>query len=102
MPVVHKMSFTRDKLLYQQYQHFKIAKHHTLLNHLTMFYREQQFISYEDSYQSQDTVKRWTFAQNQQFRYSSVLHSHTLLMKLCTCARYRQLNSRSYILIIIY
>jgi len=26
-------------------------------------------------------TKRWTFAQNQAFTYSSVLHSHKVLMK---------------------
>ena len=28
--------------------------------------------------------------------YSSVLHSHTVLMKVCPCGRYRQLNSVLY------
>ena len=28
--------------------------------------------------------------------YSSVLHSHTVLWKLCPCGRYRQLNSVLY------
>ena len=36
---------------------------------------------------------RWTFAQNQKMTYSSVLHSHKVLMKLCPCERYRQMNS---------
>jgi len=34
---------------------------------------------------------RWTVAQNKTKTYSSVLHSHTVLMKLCPCGRYRQL-----------
>ena len=38
----------------------------------------------------------WTFAQNQKNTYSSVLHSHTVLVKLCPCGRYRQLNSILY------
>ena len=28
--------------------------------------------------------------------YSSVHHSHTVLMKVCPCGRYRQLNSTLY------
>ena len=40
--------------------------------------------------------ERRTFAQNQKFTYSSVLHSDTVLMKLCPCGRYRQLNSVLY------
>jgi len=32
-------------------------------------------------------------AQHQKFTYSSVLHSHTVLMKLFPCGRHRQLNS---------
>jgi len=36
------------------------------------------------------------YSQNQKFTYSSVLHSHTVLMTLCPCARYRQLNSVLY------
>jgi len=40
--------------------------------------------------------ERWTFAQNQIFSYSSELHSHTVLMKLCHCGRYSQLNSILY------
>ena len=40
--------------------------------------------------------ERWTFAQNQKITYSSVLHSHTVLMKWCPCGRYRQLNSVLY------
>jgi len=35
---------------------------------------------------------RWTFAQNQKYTYPSVLHSHTVLMKVCPCGGYRQLN----------
>ena len=35
---------------------------------------------------------RWTFAQNQKYTYPSVLHSRTVLMKLCPCEGYRQLN----------
>jgi len=34
--------------------------------------------------------------QNNKFAYSSVLHSHTVLMKLYPCGRYRQLNSVLY------
>jgi len=30
--------------------------------------------------------------KNKKNIYSSVLHSHTVLMKLCPCERYRQLN----------
>ena len=40
--------------------------------------------------------EKWTFAQNQKFTYSYVPHSHTVLMKLCPCGRYRQLNSVLY------
>ena len=35
----------------------------------------------------------WTFAHNQNFTYSSILHGYTVLMKLYPCGRYRQLNS---------
>ena len=41
-------------------------------------------------------LQRWTFAQNQIFTYSYVLHSHTVLLQLCPCGRYRQLNSYLY------
>ena len=37
---------------------------------------------------------RWTLTQNQKITYSSVLHSHTVCMKLCPI--YRQLNSVLY------
>jgi len=34
--------------------------------------------------------------KSQKFKYSCLLHSHTVLMKLCPCGRYRQLNSILY------
>jgi len=36
------------------------------------------------------------FVQNQNFTHSSILHSHTVLMELCRCGRYRQLNRVLY------
>ena len=42
-------------------------------------------------------VLRWPFAQKQTNNtYSSVLHNHTVLMKICPCERYRQLNTVLY------
>ena len=38
----------------------------------------------------------FTSTQNKKCTYSSVLHSPTVLMKLCPCGRYRQLNSVLY------
>jgi len=32
-----------------------------------------------------------TLDQNQIFTHSSVLHSHTVLMQVCPCGRYRQM-----------
>ena len=43
-----------------------------------------------------NTVLKWTFAQNKNKTYSSVLHWHTVLMTVCPCGRYKQLNSVVY------
>ena len=48
--------------------------------------------TWQSNWRRLQTVLRWTFAQKKQTTYSSVLHSHTVLMKVCPCARYRQLN----------
>ena len=38
-------------------------------------------------------TSKMDFRSNQIFTYSYVLHSHTVLLQLCPCGRYRQLNS---------
>jgi len=54
----------------------------------------QTFSTFEDLKLKSKTSQsvRWTLAQNITKTYSSVLHSHTVLLKLCPCGRYRQPN----------
>jgi len=41
-------------------------------------------------------IKDGLSLKNKKDTYSSVLHSHTVLLKLCPCGRYKQLNSVLY------